>query len=132
MELSCISSMLCIPIAVIAVLPYRILFTGKRTLSELVLLYLDQGNTVAAIMLYLIAKRGNISLYELREILKRLGLETSQSRIGSLLTTWKIHRFVESPVRGSYVIGPNLIVTPEELERTKQLIEQKVGVKIEL
>ena len=116
----------------VVMLPYRILFTGRRPLSELVALYLDQGNVVAAVMLYIIARKGNVSLYELKETLKRLGIETTQSRIGSLLTTWKIHRFIDSPVRGSYAIGPNLIVTPEELEKSKQLIEQRAGIKAEI
>ncbi len=124
--------MMCIPVILIAALPYRILFTGKRTLSELVSLYLDQGNVIAAVMLYIIAKRRSISLYDLREILKKIGLETTQSRVGSLLTTWKIHRFIESPIRGSYVIGPNLIVTPEEVEKARRLIEEKTGMKIDL
>lgn len=105
-------------------------FEGRRSLRELVMLYVKNGNVAAAAMLYLIARHGRITLSRLMAELARLGLEVSKPRLLSLLSTWRIHRFVDCPVRGLYAVGPSLAVSQEDLDVAREVL-RSCGVNVD-
>jgi len=110
--------------------PHRILYTGRRSIGELVSFYIGSGNIPGAALLLYIAVKKKVSLQELirvgEKISKMTGELVTRVRVGSFLTTWSMHRFVESAGRGVYTVGPMLDLS--DLEEAKRKLSEYINV----
>jgi len=103
------------------------------TLDMLVGYYVKLNNLEAAVLVYVLTlkclKDGKATLQWIEQTISKLGLNMSRQRIGSLLTTWKMHRFVTQPRRGVYTLGPRLKVNEHTLENARKILVERIGVE---
>jgi len=97
---------------------------AKYSLDLAVEQYLRMGSPENALLLYIAAlrsyRKGSFTYTFLMNTAARLGLRFSKTRISSLLTTWRTHRFIVDLGRGVYRLGPCLIVNEDTLRQARE------------
>ena len=104
---------------------------GKHSVADLVSYYLRIGNVEDAIIAYIfylrLFKHGKVTLTWLLNACRKIGINVSQTRVTSLLTTWRVHKLIENIGRGVYVAGKQLELDELAIESARRELVLRIG-----